>query len=120
MYGLFGISPEVLEAMQNGENPYPPSKEAQEKAAQERADALKTDEEKLADGFRHCKEAGKKLPKRLLGIVDRETGKMTDQYTILEGHETEVSKIIMDEFLDQLDIELRARGLVETEEEDEL
>lgn len=43
MYGLFGISPEMLEAMHNGENPYTASKEEQEKAAQEAADALKTD-----------------------------------------------------------------------------
>jgi len=102
----------MLEAMHNGENPYTASKEEQEKAAQEAADALKTDEEKLADGFRACKEAGNKLPKRLLGIVDRETGKMTDQFTILEDHKEEVSKIIMEEFLDQLDIELQERGLV--------
>jgi hypothetical protein len=44
---------------------------------------------------------------------------MTDQFTIMEGHEEEVSKIIMDSFLTQLDIELEERGLIVYEEEDE-
>ncbi len=91
-----------------------PAKEAKEKKAkQAAADAKRTPEEKLADGFKACKEAGNKLPKRLLGIVDRETGKLTDMYTVLEGHEKEVSKLVMDEFIEQLDIELRRRGLLD-------
>jgi hypothetical protein len=113
-----GITPEMVAAMtQQGDSPYPCSKEAKEKAEQVAADAKKTPEEKLRDGLRSCKEAGKKLPRRLLGIVDRETGKMTDQYTVMEGHEKEVSKIIMDAFLEQLDIELQERGLIVDDEE---
>lgn len=121
MYGWFGLSQEDMAAMQEGTYVHPQTKEAKEKAEQAAADDAKSLEEKLADGFRSCKEAGRKLPKRLLGIVDRETGKMTDQFTALEGHETEVSNIIMNSFLDQLDNELQERGLIEViEEEDEL
>ena len=93
------------------------SKEAREEREQEAANALKTDEEKLADAFRSCEEAGKKLPRRLMGQVDRETGKLTDQFTILEGHEDEVDKIVMDTFLDELDNELEGRGLIFFEED---
>ena len=107
----WGITPEMLAGMVGG-NATPASKEAKEKSEQKAADAKKSPDEKLQDGFRSCKAAGKRLPLRLLGIVDRETGKMTDQYTVMEGHEKEVSKIIMDAFLEQLDIELRGRGLI--------
>lgn len=106
----------MIEAYGRGE--VPATKEATEKAEQVAADAKKSPEEKLQDGFRSCKEAGRKLPKRLLGVVDRETGKMTDQFTVMEGHEAEVSRIIMDSFLDQLDIELRERGLIEDDEDE--
>lgn len=111
-----GITPEMMASMQRGTYVSPASEEAKEKAAQAASDAKKTPDERLRDGFRSCKEAGKKLPRRLLGIVDRETGKMTDQYTVMEGHEKEVSKIIMDAFLEQLDIELMKRGLIADEE----
>ncbi|KKN88838.1 hypothetical protein LCGC14_0244450 [marine sediment metagenome] len=114
-----GVTPEMLAAMQRGTYVSPASKEAKEKAEQVAADAKKTPDEKLRDGFRSCKEAGKKLPRRLLGIVDRETGKMTDQYTVMEGHEKEVSKIIMDAFLEQLDIELLERGLIVDEKQEQ-
>jgi hypothetical protein len=121
MYGWFGLSATDMAAMANGTYEAPASQEAKEKAEQVAADAKKSPEELLQDGFRACKEAGHKLPKRLLGQVDRETGKMTDQFTQLEGHEAEVSKIIMDSFLAQLDNELQERGLIEPiEEEDEL
>lgn len=121
MYGWFGISAEQLQAMARGETSIPNSvsQEAKEKSEQKAADAKKSTEELLRDAFYSCKEAGKKLPRRLLGIVDRETGKMTDQFTVMEGHEEEVSKIIMDSFLEQLDIELQERGLIADEEDEE-
>jgi len=116
MFNWFGITAAQLEEYQRG---IPSETDAKEKAEQKAADAEKTPDQKLLDGLFSCKEAGKKLPRRLLGIVDRETGKMTDQFTALEGHEEEVSKIIMDEFLKQLDIELLERGLIEYEEDNE-
>ncbi len=119
MYGWFGLSAEDMAAMANGTYTAPQSKEAKEKAEQVAADSKKTPEELLRDGFYACKEAGRKLPHRLLGIVDRETGKMTDQFTVMEGHEAEVSRIIMDSFLEHLDIELQERGLIEILEEDD-
>jgi hypothetical protein len=116
MFGAwFGLSAEEMAAMSNGTYVAPATKEAKEKAEQVAADAKKSDEEKLEDGFRSCREAGKKLPKRLLGIVDRETGKLTDQFTILEDHAEKVSEIVMEEFLNQLDIELGERGLLDDE-----
>lgn len=120
MYGWFGMTQAQLEAYQRGETPPEhQSKDQKEKAEQAAADAKKTPEERLQDGFRACKEAGRKLPKRILGIVDRETGKMTDQFTVMEGHEEEVSRIIMASFLEHLDKELKERGLLSDEEEDE-
>jgi hypothetical protein len=119
MYGWFGLSAEDMAAMANGTYVAPVSQEAKEKAEQAAADSKKSPEQLLRDAFYACKEAGRKLPRRLLGIVDRETGKMTDQFTIMEGHEAEVSRIIMDSFLDQLDIELKERGLLTDEEDDE-
>lgn len=119
MYGWFGLSATDMAAMADGTYVAPASKEAKEKAEQVAADSKKSPEERLQDGFRACKEAGHKLPRRLLGQVDRETGKMTDQFTQLEGHEAEVSRIIMDSFLAQLDNELQERGLIEIEEEDD-
>ena len=100
------------------------AKEAKEKAEKAEADAKKTPEEKLADGFKSCREAGNKLPKRLLGIVDREIGKLTDQFTVLEGHEEEVSNIVMESFREGLDKEFQERGLIvfpygKPEEDDE-
>ena len=117
--GWFGLSEADIAALEAGTYVAPGTQDAKEKAEQDAADAKKTSEERLADGFRSCVEAGHKLPKRLLGIVDRETGKMTDQFTVLEGHKEEVSRIIMDSFLTQLDIELKERGLI-IEEEDEI
>jgi hypothetical protein len=119
MMGWFGLSAEAMAAMQNGTYEAPVSKEAKEKAEQADADSKKSPDQLLRDAFYACKEAGRKLPHRLLGIVDRETGKMTDQFTIMEGHEAEVSRIIMDAFLEHLDIELRERGLIEDEEDNE-
>jgi hypothetical protein len=94
------------------------SREDKEKREQKAADALKSEEEQLVDAFRSCKEAGKKLPRRILGQVDRETGKLTDQYTVLEGREAEVEKIVMDTFLEELDNELEGRGLIWLTKED--
>lgn len=114
---FYGISQEQIDAITLG-SPSSKAKEAKERSEQEESDAQKSTDERLQDAFRSCKEAGMKLPRRLLGIVDRETGKMTDQYTVMEGHEEEVSKIIMDAFIEQLDIELQERGLIEYEEDE--
>lgn len=117
---FYMITQEQIDAISRGESPSASlAKEAKEKSEQEEADAKKSTDERLQDAFRSCKEAGMKLPRRLLGIVDRETGKMTDQFTVMEGHEEEVSKIIMDAFIEQLDIELMDRGLIMYEDEDE-
>lgn len=116
----FGMTQEMVEAYQRGETPAEHvNKELKEKQEQAAADAKKTPEERLQDAFRACKEAGHKLPRRLLGIVDRETGKMVDQFEALDGHEEEVSRIIMDSFLAQLDNELQERGLIEIIEEED-
>ena len=106
-----GITQEMLAAYSRGESWGDASKEAKEKAEQAEADAKKTNKEKLADAFRAVREEGNKLPRRLLGIVDRETGKLTDQFTILAGHEEEVSAIVMDAFRKGLDKEYKERGL---------
>lgn len=113
---FFGISQEMMEAYSQGESWEDRNKEAKEKREQAAADAQKTDEEKFTDALASSKEAGSKLARRLLGIVDRETGKLTDQYTVLEGHEEEVSHIVMEAFRENLDNEFRERGLIDDEE----
>lgn len=106
----------MMEAYSRGEVWGDASKEKKEKAEQAEADAKKTPEEKLADAFRSAREAGNMLPRRLLGIVDRETGKLTDQFTVLEGHEEEVSNIVMDAFREGLDKEFEQRGMMDDDE----
>jgi len=116
---FFGLTQEMMEAYSRGDSWGDPAKEAKEKKEQAEADAKKSPEEKLTEAFKSCKDAGNKLPRRLLGIVDRETGKLTDQYTQLEGHEEEVSAIVMKAFREGLDIELKERGLIADEEDNE-
>jgi len=116
---LYGFTPEMMEAYSQGTSWGDAAKEAKEKKEQAAADAKKEPQEKLADAFKSCKQEGDKMPRKLLGIVDRETGKLTDQFTILEGHEEEVSRIVMTAFIAGLDIELRERGLLDDEEDNE-
>lgn len=113
---MFGISPEQMAAYA-ADTQAQYAQDAKDKAAHAASEAKKSPEEKLADAFRSCREAGKKLPNRLLGIVDRETGKLTDQFTILEDHADEVAEIVMEEFLEHLDIALRERSLLNDEDE---
>lgn len=121
---IWGIPAEVWQAMQNGENPWGQAqaeklaKDNAEKAKEAEAEAKKTPEEKKADGLRAASRAGETLARRIMGIVDRETGKITDQFTVLEDFKDETDAAIKASFVKHLDIILRERGLVEDEEDE--
>jgi len=97
--------------------------EAEEKAEEAKRkaeeDARKTPEEKLFEAKENCKIAGDRFCLRVVGMLDRETSKLVDQFPILEGLEDEVSEIVSLGFLIALDKEIRERGLLPSDEEDE-
>ncbi len=112
MFGYFGFIPqEVVEAAQAEQK----EKKADAKATQEAADK-KTPEEQLFEAKECVRVSGRQFCGRILGMLDRETGKLTDQFTILEGHEKEVARIVTKSFLIELDIEMRERGYIDDEE----
>jgi hypothetical protein len=118
---MYGWNPEMtaqLLAAADAQNATA-SKEAKEKAEQEEADAKKTPDEQLTEGLRNCEIAGRRFCGRLIGILDRETGKLIDQFSILEKHRNEVTRIVTENFLDELDKVMVERGFRELPEEEE-
>jgi hypothetical protein len=118
---MYGWTPEMTERLLAAAGAVSPvdRKDAVEKAAQEEADAKKTPDEKLLDARRNCEIAGQRFSGRILGMLDRETGKLIDQYSILEKHREEVPQIVTKNFLDELDKVMVERGFREPPEEKE-
>lgn len=115
---MMWFPPEMIaqwQAMQSGQ-----AADAEERAAEAKAKAeeesKKTPEEKLFEAKERCRVSGRQFCGRILGMLDRETGKLTDQFTILEGHEKDVARIVTKTFLLELDKEMRERGYVDDEE----
>lgn len=80
------------------------------KKAEERV--KKTPEELLFAAKEQCRQAGQRLCPRIAGQIDRETGKLIDQFAEeLTGREKEVSKIVWNEFLSELDIAIAERKI---------
>jgi flagellar biosynthesis/type III secretory pathway protein FliH len=75
--------------------------------------AKKTPEERLFAAKEQCRQAGQRLCPRIAGQIDRETGKLIDQFAEeLTGLEKEVSKIVWSEFLSELDIAVAERKIL--------
>ena len=115
---MYGWTPEMTERLVAAASAAS-GKDAVEKAAQEEADAKKTPDEKLLDARRNCEIAGRRFSGRIIGMLDRETGKLIDQYSILEKHRKEVPQIVTENFLDELDKVMVERGFRELPEEKE-
>ncbi len=115
----FGLTPEMMAAALSGQTPSNPT-EAAEKAEEAKAkkaeEEKRTPEENLFEAKERVRISGRQFCGRILGMLDRETGKLTDQFTILEGHEKEVARIVTKCFLIELDKEMRERGYVDDEE----
>lgn len=72
----------------------------------------KSSEEQLADALSLCRKNGQTFCRRVLGMLDRETGKFIDQYIgVLKGKEKEVTKILWEEFLSELDVAIKERKI---------
>jgi hypothetical protein len=110
--------PEVMaqwQAAMSGQSQEQAEKKEEAKVKKAEADK-KTPEEQLFEAKELVRVSGRQFCGRILGMLDRETGKLTDQFTILEGHEKEVARIVTKSFLIELDIEMRERGYVDDEE----
>ena len=91
------------------------AEKAEETKRKQAEEDKKTPEERLFEAKECVRISGRQFCGRILGMLDRETGKLTDQFTILEGHEKEVARIVTKSFLIELDIEMRERGYVDEE-----
>ena len=112
----FGLTPEMLAAMSGQTSRKSEAAEKAEEAKAKKAeDEKKTPEELLFDAKEKVRISGRQFCGRIVGMLDRETGKLTDQFTILEGHEKEVARIVTKSFLIELDIEMRERGYIDDE-----
>ncbi len=88
--------------------------EAKAAEAQKKADekVKKTPEERLFAAKEQCRQAGQRLCPRIAGQIDRETGKLIDQFAEeLTGLDKEIALIVWREFLSELDIELGKRKI---------
>ena len=88
--------------------------EAKAAEAQKKADEKiqKTPEERLFAAKEQVRMAGKRMCPRIAGQIDRETGKLIDQFAEeLTGLEKEVTLIVWREFLSELDIEVGKRKI---------
>jgi hypothetical protein len=88
--------------------------EAKAAEAKKKADekTKKTPEERVFAAKEHCRIAGMRMCPRIAGQIDRETGKLIDQFAEeLTGLEKEVTLIVWREFLSELDIEIGKRKL---------
>jgi hypothetical protein len=73
----------------------------------------KTPEERIFSAKEQCRQAGRRLCPRIAGQIDRETGKLVDQFAEeLTGLEKEVALIVWREFLSELDIEVGKRKIL--------
>jgi len=78
----------------------------------EKAKDERTPDERVFAAKEQCRQAGMRMCPRIAGQIDRETGKLIDQFCAeLTGLEKEVSEIVWREFLSELDIELGKRKL---------
>jgi hypothetical protein len=72
----------------------------------------KTPEERVFAAKEQCRQAGQRMCPRIAGQIDRETGKLIDQFSEeLTGLEKEVTLIVWREFLSELDICVAERKL---------
>jgi hypothetical protein len=83
--------------------------EAKKRAA---AKVKKSPEQRVFAAKEQCRQAGQRMCPRIVGQIDRETGKLIDQFSEeLTGLEKEVSQIVWSEFLSELDIVVAERKL---------
>ncbi len=87
--------------------------EAKKKEEEEARDKVqKTPAERVFAAKEQCRQAGMRMCPRIAGQIDRETGKLIDQFCAeLTGLEKEVSQIVWKAFLNELDIEVGKRKL---------
>ena len=87
--------------------------EAKKKTEDEAKDKVeKSPAERVFAAKEQCRQAGMRMCPRIAGQIDRETGKLIDQFCAeLTGLEKEVSQIVWNEFLNELDIEVGKRKL---------
>jgi hypothetical protein len=87
--------------------------EAKKKAEEEAKEKeQKSPEERVFAAKEQCRQAGMRMCPRIAGQIDRETGKLIDQFCAeLTGLEKEVSEIVWREFLNELDIEVGKRKI---------
>lgn len=86
------------------------AKKRAKKKARERI--RKTPEERILAAKEQCRQAGQRMCPRIVGQIDRETGKLIDQFSEeLTGLEKEVTQIVWREFLNELDIAVAERKL---------
>lgn len=108
------FSPEQIELMREiQETDLQPSREAAEEAKRKEAEnALKTADELILEAKENCRIAGERFSGRILGMLDRESSKMVDQFPVLAEHEEEAKRIIGVNFLIAFDKEIRKRNYV--------
>lgn len=86
------------------------AKKRAKKKARERI--RKTPEERISAAKEQCRQAGQRMCPRIVGQIDRETGKLIDQFSEeLTGLEKEITQIVWSEFLSELDIAIAGRKL---------
>lgn len=86
------------------------AKQAAEEKAKKRF--KQTPEERVFAAKEQCRQAGMRMCPRIVGQIDRETGKLIDQFSEeLTGLEKEVTRIVWREFLSELDITVAERKL---------
>ena len=64
-----------------------------------------------------CTLEGQKFCARTVGSLDRETGKLIDQYSVLEDHTKEIAELVSKRFLTDLDKAMKKRGFCSAEQE---
>jgi hypothetical protein len=89
--------------------------EAKAAEAQKKADekVKKTPDQRVFAAKEQCRQAGQRMCPRIAGQIDRETGKLIDQFAEeLTGLEEEVTQIVWREFLSELEIQVAERKIL--------
>jgi len=108
------FSPEQIEFMrQLQQEDLQATREAAEEERRKKAEEdLKTFDELFIDAKENCIVAGERLALRLIGVLDREAGKIIDQYPILNDYEVDTKRLIDLSFFIAFDKEVKKRKYV--------